>query len=281
MQTTSAEPILCPSCGTAFKGKHCYACGEKRVSIKDYSLKKYAEQAIDIFTHFDGKFFVSIKYLLFKPGKLTDEYLAGRRVKYMKPLQLYIIVNLLYFFFLKSFDIFYSGLGYVFTQKDFFALKAKEIAERKAAATHIGIADFIDHFNHDAQSNAKLFVFVFIPLIALSLLILYFKRYRQYVPHLVFATHFFSFYLFAFGLYSMLVVMPLIKYDFDFFKANRPIVWNIISIVVLVYFMVACKRVFKPKWIWLVIATIAFAAWFILLSRYYKVFITFYTLHFS
>jgi hypothetical protein len=84
------NPEYCPSCHFRFKGPFCYRCGEKRTSKKDYTLLKYVTQAVDMFTHFDGKFFKSIKYLFFFPGKLTEENLAGRKVSLMKPVQLFV-----------------------------------------------------------------------------------------------------------------------------------------------------------------------------------------------
>ncbi|MCB9249683.1 MAG: DUF3667 domain-containing protein [Ignavibacteriales bacterium] len=47
------------------------------------------------FFNFDSKFFRSLKFLITKPGFLTNEFLNGRRVKYIKPFQLFIILNLL------------------------------------------------------------------------------------------------------------------------------------------------------------------------------------------
>lgn len=56
------------------------------MDLNEHSVKKYLTDALDAFTHFDGKFFKTVKYLLGYPGKLTVEYFAGRSVKLMKPL---------------------------------------------------------------------------------------------------------------------------------------------------------------------------------------------------
>jgi hypothetical protein len=53
---------------------------------------------IEDFTHYDGQFWKTIKYLLFKPGKLTNEYLAGKRQQYVVPVKLYIFVSFITFF---------------------------------------------------------------------------------------------------------------------------------------------------------------------------------------
>lgn len=54
-------------------------------------------------THFDGKFFSTIKYLLFKPGFLSHEYLRGRRASYLHPIRMYVFTSA--FFFLIFFTL--------------------------------------------------------------------------------------------------------------------------------------------------------------------------------
>jgi hypothetical protein len=48
-------------------------------------------------THYDSKFFVTIRDLLFKPGFLTKEYLAGRRMSYLNPVRMYVFISAIFF----------------------------------------------------------------------------------------------------------------------------------------------------------------------------------------
>jgi hypothetical protein len=48
-------------------------------------------------THFDGKFFSTLKYLLFKPGFLSHEYLRGRRASYLHPIRMYVFTSAVFF----------------------------------------------------------------------------------------------------------------------------------------------------------------------------------------
>ena len=48
-------------------------------------------------THFDGKFFVTVKDLIVRPGFLTREYVAGRRVTYLNPIRMYIFISAVFF----------------------------------------------------------------------------------------------------------------------------------------------------------------------------------------
>ncbi|NNU33074.1 DUF3667 domain-containing protein [Mucilaginibacter sp. S1162] len=56
--------------------------------------------AISDYFHFDHQFFHTLKPLLFKPGKLTNEYMAGKRVQYLHPVKMYIFISLVYFLLL-------------------------------------------------------------------------------------------------------------------------------------------------------------------------------------
>lgn len=48
-------------------------------------------------THFDGKIFSSLKYLVFKPGFLSKEYVAGRRASYLHPIRMYLLTSAIFF----------------------------------------------------------------------------------------------------------------------------------------------------------------------------------------
>ncbi len=268
----------CPSCQTEMLGKFCYNCGEKMPDASDFSLRKFITTAIDSFTHFDGRFFISLKYLLFFPGKLSAEFFTGRRVKLMKPLQLYIVISVIFFIFLKNFDLFYSPLSYTVNQKNEYGLRIKAYAETKAAALKVTDTEFANIFDEHATENAKLFVFIWIPLMSLVLYLLFYKTYRQYVPHLIFSTHYFTFFLLSFLLYTQIVVMPVIKFRYHWFEQYRTLLWGILQCSVFVYLMLAIKRVYRQKWIWVILKSLVLFAFLTAISIYYRQFITWYTL---
>jgi len=56
-------------------------------------------------THFDGKFFETVKLLLRKPGFLSAQYVAGRRASFLNPIRMYVFTSAIFFiivFSLKS-----------------------------------------------------------------------------------------------------------------------------------------------------------------------------------
>jgi len=271
------KPQHCPTCHHEFKGSYCYNCGEKSVDLNAHSVKKYLTDALDAFTHFDGKFFITLKYLLASPGKLTVEYLAGRRVRLMKPLQLYLLVALIYFIFLKSFDLFYNNLEYVIKQKDFFSVKARQLAIEKAKGKGITLDSFMHDFDHAAQDHAKVFIFILIPVVAFLLLILYYQHHRKYVPHLIFATHYFTFYLVSWALYTELIAKPLMHNE-GWFYQNREWLWAVIIILNVIYLAFALRRVYQNNWALTILKGMAISYLLIYLGTVYKLFITQFTL---
>ena len=76
-------------------GPFCHRCGEKRLDRHEYAFGHWLEQPGDAFTHFDLKVPRVFWSLLREPGRMTADTLAGRRVAWAKPVQVFIIANLL------------------------------------------------------------------------------------------------------------------------------------------------------------------------------------------
>src|SRR6202789_2641617 len=89
----------CLNCGTILQGNFCHNCGQENLEIKE-GFGHMMNHAISDYFHFDHQFFHTIKPLLFKPGYLTVEYIAGRRVQYLHPIKTYIFISVVYFLLL-------------------------------------------------------------------------------------------------------------------------------------------------------------------------------------
>jgi len=86
----------CLNCGAQLQGKYCHNCGQENLEIKE-SFGHMLNHAVSDYFHFDHQFFHTLKPLLFKPGKLTTEYMSGRRAQYLHPVKMYIFISLVYF----------------------------------------------------------------------------------------------------------------------------------------------------------------------------------------
>ena len=96
-EITQSEKI-CHNCDAPIQGLYCHDCGQKYVE-KKVGVKTIVSDFFDDYFTVDSKIIKSILPLLFKPGFLTNEYLAGRRESYVKPFRIYIITSMLFFFF--------------------------------------------------------------------------------------------------------------------------------------------------------------------------------------
>lgn len=86
----------CANCGTQLQGKFCHACGQENLELHE-SFGHMMNHAISDYFHFDHQFFHTLKPLFFQPGKLTVEYMAGKRVQYLHPVKMYIFISLVFF----------------------------------------------------------------------------------------------------------------------------------------------------------------------------------------
>ena len=87
----------CVTCGSALIGRHCASCGELSPRHLNYSLQHFLHEASDSVFHVDGRVLKSFRMLLRQPGQLTLDYLRGRRKPYVRPVELFLLANLLYF----------------------------------------------------------------------------------------------------------------------------------------------------------------------------------------
>lgn len=87
----------CKNCGHVFTGKVCNNCGEKTFDEHQLSTSHFFHQIIDFFTHFESKVLKTIWLNFIKPGFITKQNLSGVRVRYASPVQLYLVVSIIFF----------------------------------------------------------------------------------------------------------------------------------------------------------------------------------------
>ncbi|MBR7800968.1 DUF3667 domain-containing protein [Undibacterium fentianense] len=86
----------CGNCGTGLTGPYCHSCGQSAHIHR--SLLHMVEELLHGVFHFDTKAWRTIPALIFKPGKLTKEYIQGKRTSYVSPLALFLFLIFLMFY---------------------------------------------------------------------------------------------------------------------------------------------------------------------------------------
>lgn len=180
------EEKLCISCHQTLKGRFCYDCGEKVVESKDFFLKTLLQQFLDGLTNFDSKFLKSFYYLLLKPGQLSLNYINGLRVPFMKPFQLFIVINILFFFFLGDADIFRIPAKWYFTD---------EISLDNKLSEAVTIDVFKQKYDSESLINSKLYIFILLPFFSLIFWLINWNKKINYGKHFIFSIHYLSFFM--------------------------------------------------------------------------------------
>jgi hypothetical protein len=223
-ETTPQTPV-CLDCGAELHGTFCSACGQKAMT-HDLSLKHVVEEVVHDMTHFDSRFFRTMRLLFFKPGHLTQEYLAGRRTRHVPPFRLYIFVSFLLFLM----------LGVATKSTTHGEKEAKEVPGVVTLNTPEGAGQMNIHINDDkgAQSPAEAtleknlrkalsepdafrehflhwlsrIMFLLLPAFATLLLVVFMGSRRYFVEHVIFSLHFHSFAFSLFLLQALLTLIP-------------------------------------------------------------------------
>jgi len=137
----------CLNCGTLIHGRFCHVCGQENLEPKE-SFWHLVTHVFNDITHFDGKFFTTLKDLLFKPGFLTKEYIKGRRVSYLNPVRMYVFTSAI--FFLLFFSFFYSDQGHSIGKTTINGKTLEEIDAMDPAT----FAAFTAHINKEDDKPA-------------------------------------------------------------------------------------------------------------------------------
>src|SRR6476659_6158392 len=87
----------CENCGAPMAGPFCAQCGQAAIDYRR-SFRHIIVDVLDSFLNWDSKFFATIGWLIARPWHLTNQFLAGRRVRYVHPLRVYLLVSILFFF---------------------------------------------------------------------------------------------------------------------------------------------------------------------------------------
>jgi hypothetical protein len=234
-------------------------------------------QAFHQLTEVDGKLLRSLRLLLFSPGRLSREYIDGRRASYSAPLSLFLLANVLYFFApaVTDFNLpFVNQVPGAIAQgaldpsaPDYAARKAQvahwggqvhshwtaPLVARKLAARRAGEPGYDLRAlarDYDAESGVvgKALIIVHVPIIALALALAYRRRRHYFVEHFVVALHLFTF-LLGFG---QLVVASLnwiaAHVGFDLPRPLAMAIGLAMLATVFSYFTQACRVAYRTGW---------------------------------
>ncbi len=239
----SEESPDCRNCGTRLLGQYCGHCGQ-RSRGRLISLWELISDAFGDLFEIDSRLWQTLHQLMLKPGRLTRDYLEGRRARYMPPFRMYLVTSLV-FFVIAFFDpreelsIFFEppaetgdvveedaieeGLTIVlddgeevFDEEDCDVelddieempgfLSRRFTVERLTHVCEAITADDGRALASKVLDNVPAALFFLLPFMALVLKALYPLSRRYYVEHLLFFVHFHAFFFLILTLQVLLV----------------------------------------------------------------------------
>ena len=202
----------CKNCGHELHGIYCHACGQYARDINPRIatfLWQYCENAFQ----FDGKFWLTIRRLFVYPGRLSTEFMEGHIRRYVFPLKLYMLIAVLFSFVVLGVRSTYEESEP--TKKDSTEQTARAsdaaadtvvvapIIEKKIADSKLtekkktqtkGVLkanEDVDWVNSGVNFLTRLPIAMMfaMPLFALFTRGVFRRRYRTYLPHLIFSIH--------------------------------------------------------------------------------------------
>jgi hypothetical protein len=261
---------FCPNCNARLASHFCASCGqESRLHVA--SAGEFLHEFVGHYVAFEGKLWKSLALLLFKPGKLTAEYIEGRRARYVQPLRIYLTLSILFFALLGGM---YKFGG--FERVHWYTAKLVTISapppgmagEPKKLTIRSDLTKLnpawgknLDHLNELSKADqAKLAVkgflsyapyamFIMLPVFALYLKLLYLGSGRVYGEHLLFSLHANGYAFLVLGIMlGLLLVLPV-----------EPVL--LLLAPLLLYLPLAMRRVYGGTWLgtgarWLLLITV-------------------------
>ncbi len=179
----------CPNCNNELTGNFCSHCGQKRHEPQDRKVSTFVRNFFEESFSFDSKFLKTLKYLLFRPGFLTFEYIQGRVNSYVTPLKMYLFISVVTFFVTSLINA--DDLNSLTESFEGGPQAVEKYIERSGVSREV----FETRFNNEYQAKLPLYFLVLMILFSLPLKVIYLNTKRLYVEHLVFALHFFTFLL--------------------------------------------------------------------------------------
>lgn len=249
----------CPNCGTWVDDRFCPRCGQRNAE-RLVSVRRILSDTLDDQLTLNAALPRTLGALFFRPGLLTREYVAGRIARYLPPFRLYLVSSVVFFVALsgitdanriwrdagpaiREWEAKHPGEKPKNINLGFDTLSApgwtRPLARRvlrqqdklNAMSALESLRVQMDSFNRNAPRAA----FLLVPAFAAVLHLLYLRRRKLYVEHLVFALHVQSF---AFLVAAAGLMLP------------RPLPWRngILGLILLGYLLWAMKVSYRQGW---------------------------------
>ena len=264
----------CQNCGNYLTGPYCSQCGEKKYDKHELSVKHFFSETLESFFHFDNRFFRSLKLLITRPGQLSLNYVQGKRVSFMKPLQLFLVLNLC--LFITPGNPFSIPLYNYITYRPFTGYGTKKIIADKIDKDKSNLNEYSIQFNEKIKSESKEFIFIYIPFYAFLFFLFFISSKRFFAEHLVFACHFMSIYILLTILNIFLIELPFYYFSkLDYSQLFDDINTFGLQLLLLFYLFIAVRKFYKASFFGALVSAATISLTFIFCLQFYRMLLFF------
>lgn len=225
LNSESQNSGSCSNCKTLLHGPFCSQCGQKDTEMHRSIWSFVGDFFGDLFS-WDSRFIRSFKPLLLKPGFLSREYAEGKRVHYIPPVRMYVLISAIFFLSVtllsdasgKEQITEIQGNYELFMEQINDALNLPEDKRQELMDNNPVMKKFqalyeqgrLGPFFVDYLNSLSGLMFILMPVFAALLWLLYLRRKTFFmVEHLVFTLHFHSFLFLVSWVFLILPEPPL------------------------------------------------------------------------
>jgi len=259
------QRTTCPNCNNDFDAhfKFCPNCGQENKKI-NLHFRYFISEFLSAGFNLDSKIFRTLKLLIFYPGMLTKEFIAGKHKSYLPPVRLYLVVSLIYFSLLSFINTDFINNQPDETEKDdqpvLFGLSdtdsikpklpqvidnvivstekdtVREESKIKQIFKKLNTREGRRAFNKRLPDYISMGMFILLPLTAFIFYLMFYRN-TLYIHHLVFTLHLQSL------MYILFIVINLIELGID----NKIIDW--VNVILFLFFLLIwIKKFYGIGW---------------------------------
>lgn len=225
--------------------------------------------------HLDAKVLKTFWLLLSKPGFLVAEYNKGRRKPYMKPIQVFLVATLLFYFVFPPSYLFFAAIVNMGTGYDNNAVGANTIhynigykIKQIAAQKNMPVEQVIAEIEKEAYYKSKEFLFIILPFFAGMVYLLFRKANHYFIPHLILALNLLSFFIIL-----NLLAIPILTWVLRIRNIDDRY-FETLPIIFCVYIIFSVKRVYNTSWLQTIWKSLIMVLWFAVLVLIFRQVIT-------
>lgn len=216
------QPLMleeCLNCGSKKIEKYCAHCGQKAQATKQ-PLKIFVSDTVETLFNIDSRWLRTLKDLFVHPGKVTKEYIKGKRAQYLPPLRVYLSISIIYFLLIQLVD----------SNQIFFINFSSDDGESSDLGTVIQYA-----------------LFLLVPLFALYARLFHWKRKAFYVEYLIFSFHIHTIW-FVFLMIELLTVWLSTNFEQEWVSIIAMILSVPAQAATYIYLVIYLRKTFSQKW---------------------------------